>query len=65
MVLKGLRSELDKSVLVYSVNSSPFNKHGRIQDLVWGGGRGEIRQGDLRVLLLLSQMFMESMMQEN
>ena len=29
---------------------------GRIQDLVWGGG--EIRQGDLRVLLLLSQMFM-------
>ena len=25
----------------------------------------EIRQGDLRVLLLLSQMFMERMMQEN
>ena len=30
------------------------------------GVRGdEIRQGDLRVLLLLSQMFMERMMQEN
>ena len=30
------------------------------------GVRGdEIRQGDLRVLLLLFQMFMESMMQEN
>ena len=28
-------------------------------------GGGEIRQGDLRVLLLLSQIFMESMMQEN
>ena len=25
----------------------------------------EIRQGDLKVLLLLSQMFMERMMQEN
>ena len=31
---------------------------------VWGGG-DEIRQGDLRVLLLLSHMFMERMMQEN
>ena len=30
------------------------------------GVRGdEIRQGDLRVLLLLSHMFMERMMQEN
>ena len=30
------------------------------------GVRGdEIRQGDLRVLLLLSQLFMERMMQEN
>ena len=29
------------------------------------GGGGEIRQGDLRVLLLLSKMFMERMMQEN
>ena len=29
------------------------------------GGGGEIRQGDLRVLLLLSHMFMEPMMQEN
>ena len=28
-------------------------------------GGDEIRQGDLRVLLLLSQMFMERMMQEN
>ena len=26
---------------------------------------GKIQQGDLRVLLLLSQMFMERMMQEN
>ena len=29
------------------------------------GVGGEIRQGDLRVLILLSQMFMERMMQEN
>ena len=29
------------------------------------GVRGEILQGDLRVLLLLSRMFMERMMQEN
>ena len=36
---------------------------GRIQDLVLGGGG--IRRGELRVLLLLSQMFMEHMMQEN
>ena len=40
-------------------------KQRRIQDLVLGGGGGEIRQGDMRVLLLLSQMFMERMMQEN
>ena len=33
---------------------------------IWCLGGGEIRQGDLRVLVLrLSQMFMERMMQEN
>ena len=32
---------------------------GRIQDLVLGGGDEIHRQGDLRVLLLLSHMFME------
>ena len=36
---------------------------GRILDFVLGGD--EIRQGDLRVLLLLSHMLMERMMQEN
>ena len=40
------------------------NLQGRIQDFVLGGG-DEIRLGNLRVLLLLSQMFMERMMQEN
>ena len=32
---------------------------------IWCWGGGEIRQGGLRVLVLLSQMFMERMMQEN
>ena len=34
-------------------------------DPVFGVRGDEIRQGDLRVLLLLSHMFMERMMQEN
>ena len=38
-------------------------EQGRIQGLVLGGD--EIRQGNLRILLLLSHMFMERMVQEN
>ena len=43
--------------------SEEYNQ-GRIQDLVLGGGGAKLGKV-LRVQLLLSQMFMERMMQEN
>ena len=51
-------------VLVFGVENG-ITSAGADQGFGVGGGEGEIRQDDLRVLLLLSQMFMERMMQEN
>ena len=42
-----------------------YTQHSSGADPGFGVRGDEIRQGDLRVLLLLSQMFMERMMQEN
>ena len=56
-------SQVERSTYI-AIDQYAHWSQGRIQDLVWGGG-GKIRQGDLRVLFLWSQMFMEGMMQEN
>ena len=47
------------------INSSIYSRPLTGADPGFGVRGDEIRQGDLRVLLLLSQMFMERMMQEN
>ena len=57
-------SDCDFNEFVQCTKRYSESSQGRIQDLILRGG-GEIRQGDRRVLLLLSQMFVERMVKEN
>ena len=62
-----MKAESDTCILIYSQYTRACELYSTSgADLGFGvRGGDEIRQGDLRVLLLLSQMFMERMMQEN